>query len=241
MIWNEVVDFEDAHSFRALGRAILDWEPRLELDSPPRDARLYEPDGALYGICLLPEMALVTGHRERVVRRGDAVVVPSGVAVDALPELGLVTIRYDGPPPDHFRERFIQIWNLEHIPAPKRACALHGIDELIPEQDVRHRVKYSIADLDEGRGAIALPLTEVALCVGLEGLVTLSIGAPGEQFVRELAPNQLIAVAPSLPIRVAGTGRIGLLSLINELAHEARRREFVLAGNRISQEYEPPA
>jgi hypothetical protein len=241
MIWNEVLDLADTHSFQALGRAILDWEPRLDLDSPPRDVRLFEPDGSLYGICLLPEMALVTSRRERVVRRGDLVVVPSGVAVDAFPELGLLTIRYDGPPPDHFRERFIQIWNIEHIPAPPRSRGLHAISGLIPGRDVRHRVKYSIVDLREGSNAIALPSAEVAFCVGLEGRATLSIGAAGEPLVRELEADQVIAVAPGLPIRVAGTGRIGLLGLDDELAHEAHRREFVLAGNRISREYEPPA
>jgi len=93
----------------AIAIALRDWEPRLDLAVLRDEPRLYEPDGTLYGVALSPETTLTVRHKSRLVRRGDAIVVPQSVSVDADPEISLLVIRHDGVPPLHFRERFIDI------------------------------------------------------------------------------------------------------------------------------------
>ena len=62
-------------------------------------------------------MTVMAGRRRQEIARGDAIVVPRGLALDIEPEVDLLGVRYDGPPPDHFRERFIQVWGFEHLAA----------------------------------------------------------------------------------------------------------------------------
>jgi hypothetical protein len=113
-----VLDRDDDAGLAALAACLRDWEPRLDLYRAPREARLFEPDGTLYAIALDDGMTITTERRALALGRGDALVVPQGLALDIEPAVDLLCIRHDGPPPDHFRERFIQIWGFEHAPSP---------------------------------------------------------------------------------------------------------------------------
>lgn len=98
--------------------------------------RLYEPDGTLYAICLDGPTELTTDRRKVRVEKGDLVVVPPAVALDATPAARWLGLVYTGPYPYHFRERFIQVWGFEHIPL--------GLDAGDPHQpDLRHRIYIS--------------------------------------------------------------------------------------------------
>lgn len=98
--------------------------------------RLYEPDGTLYAICLDGPTELTTDRRKVRVEKGDLVVVPPAVALDATPAVRWFGLVYTGPYPYHFRERFIQVWGFEHIPL--------GADTTDSNQpDLRHRIYIS--------------------------------------------------------------------------------------------------
>src|SRR5579871_4270234 len=109
-------DEANTEPFAQLAAAVSAWEPAFELVVPPRDARLFEPDGTLYAVAIGPTHTIRYNHRERVISSGDLIVVPCALALDVEPEVRMLGIRYVGPAPDHFRERFIQVWGFEHIP-----------------------------------------------------------------------------------------------------------------------------
>ena len=140
-----VADLSDAGAVQAMSDALRAWEPRLELYLPPRHARLFEPDGTLYAVALSGPMTVIAGRRRQEIARGDAIVVPRGLALDIEPEVDLLGVRYDGPPPDHFRERFIQVWGFEHLAAQaSRVRSDGGVRDVIPADDVRHRISYAV-------------------------------------------------------------------------------------------------
>jgi hypothetical protein len=74
---------EDSASVERLARTIREWEPRLDLLVARDDPRIYEPDTTLYAVGLAIEMRLLARHKERAFRRGDLIVVPRSVAIDA--------------------------------------------------------------------------------------------------------------------------------------------------------------
>ncbi|MEJ7638752.1 MAG: hypothetical protein WKF75_12445 [Singulisphaera sp.] len=91
-----VADFGEAGAVQAMSDALRAWEPRLELYLPPRHARLYEPDGTLYAVALSGPMIVMAG----VVGRGRAGDRrPRGWRLDIEPEVDLLGVRKDGPPP----------------------------------------------------------------------------------------------------------------------------------------------
>ena len=143
-----VADLSDAGAVQAMSDALRAWEPRLELYLPPRHARLFEPDGTLYAVALSGPMTVVAGRRRQEIARGDAIVVPQGLALDIEPEVDLLGVRYDGPPPDHFRERFIQVWGFEHLAAQASTCYAPTVASATssPSDDVRHRISYAFFD-----------------------------------------------------------------------------------------------
>jgi hypothetical protein len=228
--------WDDPAQFDALAEALRDWEPHLDPYIPPRFARLFEPDGTLSAICLGDSLTIATDRRRVTVSRGDAIVVPSGLALDAEPEVKLLGIRYDGPPPDHFRERFIQVWGFEHFPAPARPIAGQGFREVIPVSDVRHRVPYAVWDLSKQTTALQTTGLHVALMIGLEGGPSLLFDDQTEP--ETVAPGLLVAIGPGLSYRLAGPGRVGRLFLMTEMIHNARRDDPSRA---MSPEYPPGA
>ena len=232
-----VADLKDAVAVQAMSDALHAWEPRLEVYLPPRHARLFEPDGTLYAVALSGPMTVVVGRRQQEIERGDAIVVPQGLALDIEPEVDLLGVRYDGPPPDHFRERFIQVWGFEHFAA--KASSVRSADnvyDVIPVADVRHRLSYAVfheglLSLDRVTGL------DVALVVGLWGDSTVVLDGTDRVC---LGPSRALAVGPGLRYRLEGVATVGVLTLSTELVHDARRSEYLLSSRRpLSPEYDP--
>ena len=205
-----------------------------------RTERLFEPDGTLYAIALSDRMTVMTERRGLAIGRGDALVVPQAVALDIEPEVDLLGIRHDGPPPDHFRERFIQVWGFEHVPAPPLPLseAPGGLTEVIAAQDVRFRIPYAIWDLPAGSTEVQETGLETVLLIGLEGTPRLIVAR--EDSCVTLRPGTIAAIGPGLSFQAEGMGRLGWLTLRTELAHEARRRDRDRAAHEpMSPEYRP--
>ena len=235
-IYQRAARLDDVDDRDALAAAIRDWEPRLELEIPRRDALLYEPDGTLYAICLADTIALRTDRRTVDVHKGDAIVLPQAFAVDAGPVVDLLALRHLGPPPHHFRERFIQVWGFEHLRAPSPKPGSTGRAELIAMADPRHRVPYAVVDvagLEE-----CPPSSDLQLFVALEGLVTLFLDGPLRVV---LQPREVLAALPGTVLRLAGPGRAGVITVLDDLAHNSRiARAGALLENHPSPEYQPP-
>jgi hypothetical protein len=222
-----VGDFEDMRA------AFSIWEPSLELDALRACPRLYEPDGTLYAVCLSPTATLTTDRREVVVRRGDLVILPRAVGVDVHPSMDAITVRHDGPQPFHFRERFIQVWTFEHIPAPapSPAAARHT---LLETSGLLHRIGYAIVDvLDDEAGRVEAG-DDCLILVGLEGRVGISL--PGGAS-NDLLPGKVIHVPQGGVYRAAGSGRFGELAMTTQLAHEGRALDRRRDARRTSPEF----
>jgi hypothetical protein len=237
-LFHRVVSIDDPAGLESLNEAVRDWEPSLELFRPRTDALLYEPDGTLYAVCLADKMTLRTDRREQVVRWGDAVVVPRAFAVDAGPRVDLLALRHDGPPPDHFRERFIQVWGFDYFPSPLDAANGAGFRDVISAADVRLRVPYAVADVGVPLRGAKGGSADLVIVVCLDGGLDLTVGKGAEMRRLELPSRTAAAVLPSTPFRIEGEGRAGVLTVLNELAHEARRREPGSSTDRpLSPEY----
>ncbi len=232
-----VADLNDPGAVQAMSDALRAWEPRLELYLPPRHSRLFEPDGTLYAFALSGPMTAIAGRRRQEIARGDVIVVPQGLALDIEPDVDMLGVRYDGPPPDHFRERFIQVWGFEHLAArASQVRPADGVRDVIPVADVRHRIPYAIFNpslraLDRETGL------HVDIVVGLEGdSMLVSAGT----LRIPLGPSRVVAVGPGLRYRLEGESAVGVLTLSTELVHEARRTEYVRSSRRHpSPEYDP--
>ncbi len=207
---------DDEASVAELGGAIREWEPRLDLLAVRGDPRIYEPDATLYAVGLAAETILLARHKLRSFRRGDLIVVPRSVAVDAEESaVDYVAIRHDGTPPYHFRERFIQTWGYEHRPA----STLDGessCDDVVPDDDPRYRVPYrrsAVGDIP----LVAAAGLDLHLLVVLEGR-----GTVGGDARREVGPDDLILVAGGGDYSVEGRLIVGRFLLRAESEHEAR-------------------
>src|SRR3954454_12496454 len=136
------------------------WEPCFSLGRPPRDQILYEPDGTLFAVALGTTMTINLHHRERTIRPGDVLVVPPALALEVEPKVDLLAVRCAGIVPDHFRERFIQVWGYDHFPADiERGMSRAGQDdfrELIPASDLRFPCAVAAWRLD-GPGEASAP------------------------------------------------------------------------------------
>ncbi|GAC1472955.1 MAG: hypothetical protein NVSMB9_20800 [Isosphaeraceae bacterium] len=222
---------DEPTSFQALAKQLRDWEPRIDLYLPPRDALLYEPDGTLYAVCLAEEMTCTTDRKVVSLLQGDALVLPRGHALDAGPDVDVLALRYDGPPPDHFRERFIQVWGFEHVAVPHTSEHSGTLTQAIPLQDVRHRIPYAVLVLDEGTEPFRVESTEVALFLGLNGSLEVVAESNPKMLRQLLTPRSLVLTCPGVHYRLEGQGRAGILTIFNELAHENRRREACQRSN----------
>lgn len=232
-------DVDAPESLAAVAAFVRDWEPSLELCRPPADALLYEPDGTLYAVCLAESLTVRTGHLTRTVRRGDSLVIPRALAVDVEPLADVIAVRHDGPPPDHFRERFIQVWGLEHRPAPHPEAT--GVSEIIPASDARFRVPYATYDVKQADATPGPASEEPVILIGLEGHALVKVRFGPVYATRELQGRRVLALGPGVEWELSGPGRVGALTIINGLADDARRRGA--DGVRRpppSVEYDPP-
>ena len=198
-----VADLSDAGAVQAMSDALRAWEPRLELYLPPRHARLFEPDGTLYAVALSGPMTVVAGRRRQEIARGDAIVVPQGLALDIEPEVDLLGVRYDGPPPDHFRERFIQVWGFEHLAAQASAmyAQTDGVRDVIsadrrPPSPLLRRSRHRAYVLSTSRRGWTWDSSSASM-------ESSDVVLAGTERVR-LGPSRAVAVGPGLRYRLEG-------------------------------------
>ncbi len=218
-----VADFSVPDDVFAVGAAVNAWDPRLDVYVPPPDARLFDPDGTLYLISLAAHHTVSYNHRDHVISMGDMMVVPRGLALDVEPEVRMLAIRYDGPPPDHFRERFIQVWGFQHIAASvpaHRGAPDENLVEIIPSTDARYRLSYATGELTTARSSARETGLAITLLLVLEGKAVMTL--PREGVGLELPRSTLAALGPGLAYQMEGTGRLGRLIVLAELAHLAR-------------------
>lgn len=210
---------EDVASVGRLAEAIREREPRLDLLVARDDSRIYEPDATLYAVGLAPETTLLARHKERAFRRGDLIVVPRSVAIDSV-ERGTfyVAILHDGPPPYHFRERFIQTWGYEHRPAATEDLRSH-CDDIAPEDDPRYRVPYRRIGVSDGP-LIGNAGLDLHLLIGLDGRGTIGGAGGGSGLV--IGPDDLALVMGAGDYSIEGRLVIGRFLLRAESSHEAR-------------------
>ena len=219
-----VYALDDPEEVDVLSAMLRDWEPCIELYKPPRGSFLYEPDGTLYAIVLRDGMTLTKNRREVKVGTGDLIVLPQGHGVDAGDDIDLIAFRHEGSPPDHFRERFIQVWGFDHLPAPSSTEEEGGYSEIVSPGDVRFRFPYAVLDVKPAKAHVVNASEDFRLLIAFEGKITVVSGIEGERTLF-LQSRQATVIAPGNAFRVGGAGRMGMLTVSSELAHEARRND----------------
>ena len=217
-------DLDDPKQIDQLSAVLRDWEPALELYKAPRGSFLYEPDGTLYAIALRDGMTFATDCREVKVRMGDLIVLPQGHGVEAGDDVDLIAFRHDGSPPDHFRERFIQVWGFDHLPVPSAIVQGEGYSEIVRPGDVRFRIPYVFLDVNQTNSYVVNASEELRLVIAFEGNLSVDLNSQGERRIF-LRSRQMIAIEPGHSFRVGGIGRMGLLAFSSEIVHEARRND----------------
>jgi hypothetical protein len=227
----------DDAALAALGDAIRDWEPTLDLVWARDDPMIFEPDGTLYAVGLGAETPLLARHKARAFRRGDMIVVPRSVAIDAGgPGARFVAVRHDGVAPYHFRERFIQTWGYEHRPA-SAGLGAESPDDVIPDSEVRLRIPYRRLAVEGGRHEGSSGL-DAHLLVVLEGRAT--IGLAGGPTRREAGPDDLALVVGGADYSIEGRAVVGRLILKAEATYEACLAAALAApGPGPSPEFQP--
>jgi hypothetical protein len=218
-ILGRALSLDDPDDLAALSAFVRAWEPGLEPFRPPLDSLFYEPDGTTYAIALTPTMEVPRDHPRRSVGTGDLLVIPREYALDLGPQVDLLAIRHEGPPPDHFRERFIQVWGFEHFPAPPTTGA-PAYHDVVPASEVRFRVLYAILDVSHGDTHELEASEALRLCVMLDGQV--AVACSGVKF--DSSSRQAFLLPAGAGCRLRGTGRLGVLILHHELSHDARRQ-----------------
>ena len=224
-----LADLQDPAQVERLSQWVRAWEPRFALERPPRDALLYEPDETLYAIALGTEMAITWNHRTRRIRRGDAIVVPPGLALEVEPEVELLAIRFEGSPPDHFRERFIQVWGYEHFTPTTQAedSTPGGFREVIPASDTRFPLSYAAGLLSEPadlRRSNALKHGEnLEVLINLDPIILVTVGIDSSARAIAVPSHHVLGLGPGLDWQPIGPALLGALRLCSEPFFEARR------------------
>ena len=203
------------------------WEPCFSLHRPSRHEILYEPDGTLYAVALGTPMTISLHHRERAIRAGDIVVVPPALALEVEPEVDFLAVRWTGIVPDHFRERFIQVWGYDHFPADlevsRAPAGQEDFRELIPEADLRFPCAVGLWQLAGSEQASAPRQTgyDLDLLLCREGPVRVSV----EEIHRphELDRGHLLGLGPELTYRASGAGQLVVIRLSAAAVFDARR------------------
>jgi len=195
-----------------LNAILAAWEPDFEVQRLAGQGRLYEPDGTLYAILLSDQTELRTDRRRQTMRRGDLVVVPQSVAVEVEPDADFLGLRVAGPPPYHFRERFIQVRGFEHFAAASGE---------ILDDDARHRVGYRVAPVEPGRSCeFALPPSSRALMVRLDGQVAWHGHPDGWT---QTSDGAVGLSGETARLMLSGSGRAAFFLLSGAGAYHARR------------------
>jgi hypothetical protein len=225
-------NLDDPTAMERLSAEIRSWDPTFDLYRPASDALLYEPDGTLYAIALQAPMTAAYNRRERVLRPGDLLVVPQGLAVEIEPTVDLLGLRFEGQPPDHFRERFIQVWGYDYFPADESS-------EIVADDDLRFPLSYSVRRLSESTEPPP-PSSPLArrLLIALEGRIVVD-PAGGDRQAVELAPRDVLLTDGDDWI-ARGPGRLALLRIEPAIVFNARRVAQSRTGKRPKPEYLPP-
>lgn len=224
--------------FLLLASAVHEWEPELEVEYLPTQGRLYDPDRTLYAVCLSDETTVSTDRRQQLISRGELIVLPESRAIETTPDCDFLAVRSSGPPPYHFRERFIQVWAFDHLTSAPQTTAA-GLLEALAAVESQHRIGFAHFEL--GREAIALPARGLDrfLLVSLEGVTTVE--SDGLQPSVELPPGTIALTTPGQGLRAAGPSRLAVLSLSTEGVHQARLLATRRAAARLTPEYPGPS
>jgi hypothetical protein len=222
-----------ADDWSAIAEAIRAWEPAIEIDRGGPQGRLYDPDATTYAVCLGPACTLSTDRRRVAIAPGDLAVVPAGRALEVDPEAAFVAIRHLGQPPYHFRERFIQVWGFEHIPA---AIRLDASRLVLDAARGTHRLSYRVLAPDRRSVAVNLAPATIGLMVGLSGSARIRVGAHDEV---PLGQEMAALVPPGERCEVSGSAAVALCEIETELAHEARVRSLSDPSHRLSPDFRP--
>ena len=108
--------------------------------------------------------------------------------------------------------------------------------------DVRLRVPYAIGSF-HGRvepDPRLIQAPEPLLLIGLEGETVVEPASPTDGPRRVVRARCLLAVPPGQAVCL-GEGRIGVMTLMNDLTHTARRNDPRLGSGRVSPEFRPNA
>lgn len=236
---------DDQAELARLSAWVAAWEPCLSVTRPPRHEILYEPDGTLYALAVGTPMTINLHHRERTIREGDVLVVPPALAIEIEPEVDFFAVRCAGPVPDHFRERFIQVWGYDYFPEEDEGMSSpapggDGFRELIPAADLRFPCAVATWRLD---GILEASVhretgydTDLLLCRA--GPVRVSVEETGLE--QDLHRGQVLGLGPGLSYRAKGPGRLTLVRLSSSAMFDARRLlEHHRRGRGVSPESVP--
>ncbi len=227
-------NLDDSLSLEPLSAEIRAWDPAFELYRPAADALLYEPDGTLYAIALGAPMTAEYLHRKREVRPGDLLIVPSGLAVGVEPAVDLLGLRFEGEPPDHFRERFIQVWGYELLPAEDDR-------ETVADADLRFPLSYAVRRIDESSTPLrASSSLGRRLLIALEGRIAVE-AAGGRRATVAMSPRDALLIGGDEDLTIRGPGRLAVLDVEPEIVFSARRAAGRRAGTQATPEYFPPS
>ena len=221
----------------ALADALRTWEPHLLFYRPLRNALLFEPDGTLYAVAMRDGMTFETDRRSVVVNLGDMIVLPRGHGVDAGDDVDLIAFCHDGPPPDHFRERFIQVWGFDHRPAPIPGLTSSVLHDVVPLREARLRVPYAVIDVSSAEENVVPASSDFLLLVALMGEVHVDVVLGQTATTVDLPARFAFLVHPGGHCRLSGSGRVGVLTVLNDLANEARVESSLQTG--AGPEYVP--
>lgn len=220
-----IAGLEDGGQLEGLSEWLGRWDPCLSIELPRRDAALYDSDATLYGIALGGPLSIDLYHRPRTIHRGDAVVVPQGLAIEVQPEADLVLIRSTGTPPSHFRERFVRVWGYEHFPAAgEEPSADEGeFREVIPESDARFPFHYTIRRCPpvSANAPLMASETDLTLLVNLDAQ-PVGVEIPAAGYSVELPDRHLLGIQPGTGYRFFGPGRVSQVRLVSEPVFIAR-------------------
>ena len=233
-----VFDCDKADAVERFSSLITDWEPSLSVKKPPSDAILYEPDGTLYAIAL-SDCVLEIPRRIESLGAGDMVVIPRGFPVDAGPSADLLALCHDGPAPDHFRERFIQVRGFDIPAVEDGSTETDGLRRLIPPDEVRFRVSYAVLNVSRANGSVNLSSCPfLRLVIAFEGEAVVRPLKTTAALPFRLPARSVIVTYPDQPLSVEGNARLGILEIPTDLEHDERRAlQFRRASERPSPEF----